>query len=106
MKPINARSTAWLPITLLDRAGAPAVPSQLNYRIDCVSTGQAVRALTALPPAAELEITLSPNDNRIIEPTSSEETRRVTVVASYGSAGDQVTGQIDYVVSNLPFVGS
>lgn len=105
MKVVNQGTTASRVVELLDQNGAPGVPTALSYRIDCVTSGQVVRALTPLTPAATVEITLTPADTAIVNPRNNQETKRLTVVAQYGGENDQVTGQFDYVVHRLPYLG-
>lgn len=101
---VNERTTAYLSVTFRDKAGDPAAPTAVQYRIDCTTTGQAVRGMTAVTPASAVEITLTADDNAIRVNANRSEIRRVTVVASYGSSTDQVTSEHDYSVTNMPFV--
>ena len=101
---VNERTTAYLQIVFRDKAGALATPTAVTYRIDCLTSGQAVRASTAVSPASEVEIVLTADDNAIRQADSRAEARRVTVVASYGSTADQATARFDYAVTNLDFV--
>ena len=101
---VNERTTAYLTVTFKDKAGALAVPTQVQYRIDCLTSGQAVRALSTVAPASAVEITLSADDNAIRVDSNRAEIRRVTVVASYGGNADQVTAFEDYSVTNLKFI--
>ena len=96
----NERSTAWLTVSFKDKAGALAAPASANYRVDCLTTGTAIRAETALTPASSIEITLTPGDNAIVAAANVRETRRVTIKAAYGAA-DEIKDQYDYVVENL-----
>lgn len=101
MATVNENSTAWLSLSLKDRAGEPAQPPQsVIYRIDCLTSGAVIREDTAVTPAGEIELVLTPADNRVIDTSRGSERRRVTVVAAYGE-GDQVTGAYDYEVRNL-----
>lgn len=97
---VTEGSTAWLAIAFLDRAGQAQAPATVTYRIDCLTTGQVMRADTALPAAVELEIVLSPTDNRIVDPAHATERRRVTVRAENG-ADDAVNSEFHYDVRNL-----
>lgn len=101
---INEKTTAYLPLAFRDKGGKLAAPTAITYRIDCLTTGQAVKAWSALSPAAEAEITLSASDNAILG-ANDRERRLVTVIAAYGpSNDDQVTGEFSYDVRNLKFV--
>lgn len=97
---VKEQSTSYLTVTFKDKAGAVAAPASATYRIDCLTTGTAIKAATALTPAATVEITIAPNENRIVTPGNTRERRRVTVTASYG-ASDGVNEEFDYDVVNL-----
>lgn len=101
MDQVNEGSTAYLTVAFADKTGAPAVPASVNYRIDDITNNRVIRAVTALSPAASIEITLTPADNAISG--AAAETHRVTVTASYG-ASDALNSQYDYQVVNLQFV--
>lgn len=100
MPDVRERSTAYLTVSFRDKDGNLAAPTAANYRIDCVTTGAAIRGVTALTPASTIQITLTPADNAIVQTKDVRETRRVTVHAEYG-AGDEVNDQYDYDVVNL-----
>lgn len=103
MEAINEKSTAYLTVNFLDKTGAAAVPSSAWYRIDCLMTGEAVRASTALSAASSVEITLNKDDNTMRNPGNPTETRRVTISAVFG-AGDEFHDQYDYSVVNLTYL--
>lgn len=103
MATVNEGSTAYLSVSFSDKAGAPAQPDAVSYRIDCVTTGQVVLAETPLAPAASVEIVLTPTYNAILAAGNRVERKRVTVVASYGAA-DAVNDAYDYHVRNLAAV--
>lgn len=49
------------------------------------------------------DIQLTAQDTAIISKTNPSEIKRVTVVAVYSAPDDQVTGQYDFEVVNVPF---
>ena len=102
MMQVNEGTTAYLSATFADKTGIAEVPTTVVYRIDDVRSGTEIRGATAVSAASTVEITLSPADNRILGTAQNYETRRVTVVASYG-ASDQVTAEYTYRVT--PLVG-
>ena len=102
MMQVNEGTTAYLSATFSDKTGNADTPSTITYRIDDVRSGTEIRDATTITAASTVEISLSPTDNRILNATQSYETRRVTVVASYG-ASDQVTAEYTYRVT--PLVG-
>lgn len=104
MNIVNKSSTSYVTISLKDKAGAAAAPTAITYRIDCLTTGFNVRPWTAVAPAASVEITLTADDNAIVEESNQRERRRITVVAAYGAGGDdQIVDEYDYEVRNLKF---
>lgn len=101
---VNEGSSCEISIDFTGPDGLPAVPGAVVYRVDCATTGVAIRPETAIDPAASVVILVTPDDTAIVDPASTSERRRVTVVASYG-AGDALTGEYEFAVRNLRFVG-
>ena len=64
------------------------------------SNNQQVKGWTDLTAAESVEITITDEDNAIINPAFLEETKVVTVQAGYG-AGDKVNDEYEYLVKNL-----
>jgi len=99
---VNEKSTAYLTVAFTDKDGGPAIPASVSYRIDNAANGAAIRAPTALDPAASIEITLTLADNTIGVAASRFETHVVTVTAVYG-ASDELREEYRYQVRNLDF---
>lgn len=99
---INEGSSGELVVDFTDPAGLPSVPSSVVYRIDCTTTGQAIRASTPIAPSSSITIPITVLDTNIVAEANASERRRVTVTASYG-AGESLTGEYDYVVRNLRY---
>lgn len=102
---VNEGSTAWLTARFRNRAGQLDTPSAVSYSVWCVTNAQEIRALTSVTAAAELELELTPADNRIVSTSNRRELRRVTVWAAFG-AGQAHNDQFDYWVHNLTRVTS
>ena len=101
---VNDKSTAWLTVSLSDRYGNPSPPSSVVYRIDCLSTGQNIlAATTVMSPGASFDIQILAAYDAIINSANSEEIKRLTITAIYGS-NDQLTAQYDWIVVNLPYI--
>lgn len=100
MKLVAERSTAYLTVSFIDKAGGLESPASVQYRIDCETTGQVVRDWTTVPPGPSVEIVLTPTDNAMQDATNESERRTVTVVATYGAA-DSVRDRSEYYVRNL-----
>ena len=95
MATYNEGSTVRLDLAWLDFDGAAALPLSAEYRIDCDSTGLAVRPATALAPGAALVLT--PADTAVLGDGSAPEQRRITLVARWG-ADDQIVREYLYTV--------
>lgn len=103
MEQVNEKSTAYLTITFRDKAGAAQAPASARYSIHDVGSGEEIRGETEIAtPGSTVEITLTPEDNRLLRAGSSER-RRVTVTAEYGSE-DAVKAEYAYRVVNLASV--
>ena len=101
MNSVNEKSTAYVEATFKDKDGVNAAPTAARYRIDCVTTGTAVKGWTAISSPGEVEeITIKPDDVAIITDGNAEEIKRVTVEATYGT-DDSVYEQYDLTVKNL-----
>lgn len=100
MEHVNERSTAYLTVTPKDKTGVAQAPTTLTYRIDDVFTGTEILDDTSVAPGSSVELTLTPEQNRILSATNSVERRRVTVTAAFG-ASDQVCSEYVYEVVNL-----
>ena len=97
---VKEGSSAKLRVDFFDESGAPAAPSAVSVRIECLTTGTEIRAETSVTPAQSVTVDITPTENRIIDPARSTERRRVTVRSQYG-AGEALNEQYDYVVQNL-----
>jgi hypothetical protein len=60
------------------------VPTTARYRIDDRTTGDAIRAWTDLTPAASIEISITPDDNKIVSSSRRSERRQITVETNTG----------------------
>lgn len=97
---VNEGSTAYVTVSLKDKAGALAAPASLTYSLHCLTTGAVLRDDVALTPGSQVEITLTPADNAIQNAGNLYETRLLTVAAGYG-AGDALQADYEYQVKNL-----
>lgn len=102
MEQVNEKSTAYLTVAFTDKDGVPAAPASATYRIDDATGAGAIRASTALGAGASVEITLTKEDNAIVNAANRFETRVVTVIAVYG-ASDELRDEYRYQVKNLDY---
>ena len=79
---------------------AGTTPTTARYRVDCVSTGEAIRAWTNLTPAESIEITLTPDDNKIVSSQRREERRQLTIETNTG-LDTQTRERVFWTVKNI-----
>lgn len=98
---VQEKSTAYLTVTLRDKAGVAAQPASAEYWIDDHESGVSVRAPTALSPTAGVvEIMLNKVDNTFVAQTRTSERRRVTIHGVYGT-NDELYSEYVYRIANL-----
>lgn len=101
---VNENSTRYLDITFKDETGALAAPNLVKYRVDCITTGTAVKPLTTVnAPGSTMRITLKKTETAIITDTNSQELKRVSIIAEYGT-GDEENDEYDFYVKNLTYI--
>lgn len=103
IKTINEKSTAYFALSFTGKDGLPETPEAISYRIDCVTTGTAIKTDTSLSPAPSVELTVASDDNRIITASNENEKRVVTVTATYNGV-EKITEQHEYFVRNLAYI--
>lgn len=102
---VNAGSTSWINVNLVDQYGAPAAPIAFKYQIDDILSGtNIVPEQTLATPGAAFQITVTAAQNLILNAANAQEYRRLTTTAVYGDGTDRITATYDWVVNALPFV--
>lgn len=100
---VNENNSAYLDITFKDENDALAAPNSVIYRIDCVTTGTAIKDPTTVnTPGSSMRITLDKTHTAIIG-TNKQELKRVSVTAVYG-ANDEENDEYDFYVKNLKYI--
>ena len=83
-----------------DRAtSAASTPTNVYYRIDCLTTAQTVTDWTAATPGASEDIAITATENAIRSDGNQYELKQLTVAADYGLA-TQVTESVTWTVTN------
>lgn len=100
MRNVNERGTLYVTVKFYDLDDALFTPVTAAYRVDCLTSGHEVRAWTDLVPATSVTITLTNDDNRIIDSAHSREIRQL-VVRYVDEAGNEQKSQAQYRVDNL-----
>lgn len=84
-----------------DRATqAASVPTNIKYRLDCLTTGYAILDWTTVSAASSATISVTAAQNAILDESNSYENKRLTVAGDYGLS-TQVTEFATYQVTNL-----
>lgn len=97
---VNERTTSYVTVAFLDRAGAPSVPNSVTYSTRCKTTGVAIKTNVSVTPAASVLITLDAADSTIQNQANATEDKLLTVRAVYGT-GDECNSEYAWQVINL-----
>lgn len=84
-----------------DRATAAAsVPTNLYYRVDCLTTGKELAGWTSVSAASSASISITATHNAIQDQSNAYETKQLTVSADHGLS-TQVRETAVWTVSNI-----
>lgn len=75
-------------------------PTNVKYRLDCLTTGQIVLDWTSVTPGETVSITVTPTQNAIVNDGNTHERKQLMVAADYGLS-TQFIDSIDYEITNL-----
>ena len=100
MRNVNERGTIYVTIKFYDLQDEPFEPASVDYRIDCLTSGEEIRAWTTVTPAESVSIPITGSDNRIVASCHSREIRQL-VVRYADSLGNAQKSQAQYRVDNL-----
>ena len=76
------------------------VPTNVSYRIDCLTTGVAILDWTSVSADDEVSITITPTQNALRDQCNARETRQLTVAADYGLSG-QFLDSVSFELENV-----
>lgn len=100
---VNENTSAFMTIVPKNTSGVAATPDSMSYRIDCETTGTAIKAETSLTPGTSVAVTVTPTENRIITSSNVEEIRCLTVKCVYTTSTDEIQEQLRWRVKNLEY---
>lgn len=101
---VNEGSIAYLTVKFKDKTGALATPASATWEVHDRESGSVLLAATAIAPIANtVELTLTPAINTFIDSSNDEETRRVTIKATWG-VGNTTNAEVDYDIVDLEWV--
>ena len=84
-----------------DRATqANVTPTNVKYRLDCLTTGAAIADWTTATPGTTVAITTTPEQNAIRDQGQYSERKQLTVAADYGLS-TQYVETFDYWVESV-----
>lgn len=84
-----------------NRADSSAdTPASIKYRIDCLTTGRAIKDWTTVTPGTSVEIAVTGSENAIQDDCNDYEVKQLTVQSDAG-ASDQCRGRKTWRVENL-----
>jgi hypothetical protein len=102
METFKERKTGWITPAFKNRSGVAAVPTSARYRLDDEKSSTEILDWTSLTPASSIEITITPAQNALIDPTRDEEIHVLTVESTF-AAGDVMPAEYRFKVRSLKF---
>jgi hypothetical protein len=81
-------------------AGAASIPTNIRYRLDCLTTGYVISDWTVVSPASSVSIAVTATQNAIRSSCNRREQKQITVAANYGLS-TQINETAVYEVQNL-----
>lgn len=100
MRNVNEKGTLYVTVKFYDLDDDLFTPTSADYRVDCLTSGYEIRDWTAITPATSVTVTLTGEDNRIVDSRHSREIRQL-VVRYVDEAGNEQKSQAQYRVDNL-----
>lgn len=100
LKEYNEGQSFTATFKFFDSGYVPSSPTTARYRVDCLTTGNEIRGWTTVTPAQTLNISVSPEDNRIVSSANPFERRQLVVQSNYGTSTQSVQTS-DWLVKNL-----
>ena len=97
---VNEGSFYDVTANFLDSANAPTVPDSVRYKIDCETSGKAIRGWTSVTPAATVTITATAAENAIVSDINRSETKVMTIQVDQGT-DRQYNSNRKWLVLNL-----
>ena len=75
-------------------------PTNVYYRLDCLTSGAVLLDWTSVTPGETLNITVTPTQNAIQNTCNPYERKQLLIAADYGLA-TQFVESIDWEITNL-----
>lgn len=94
---VMERAETNLTANLLNDSDVPTAPTALQYRIDDAVTGEEILPWTNLTPAAQVTITVTPEQNRILNRMNRVEERQLTLRGDNEATLGQIVWQVERV---------
>ena len=101
---VNEKTTAIVTVAFKDEDGSAVTPTAAYYRLDCITTGKAIKAETAISGLdTSVDITITATENAIQTASNSEEEKALTVRFTYSAGTKQGVAEYRYKVRNLAY---
>lgn len=101
---VNEGSVAYLTVKFYDKSNNLAAPASATWEVHDLESGSVLLAATAIAPIANtVELTLTPAINTFVNSLNDEETRRVTIKATWG-VNNTTNAEVDYNIADLSWV--
>ena len=100
MRSVNESGTLYITAKFYDVNDTLFTPAAADYRIDCLTSGEEIRAWTTLTPATSVTIAVTGDDTKIVNQARGREIRQLVIRYTDGS-GNSTTNQTQFRVDNL-----
>lgn len=97
---VQERSSITVTAYFRDSDNAAEAPTTIHYRIDDLTTGDAIKAWTSVSAAASASITVTSAENKIVSNGNTRERRQITVSADKGTTTETRDTAEWFVVNN------
>lgn len=99
---LNDGSRCWVKAKFFDKAGLPQIPSAMQYRLDCETTGENIIGWTPFAPTdTSVEIFIDAPFNNIIRSQNPIERKVLTVQANSDDPANVFNDTQEWDVVNL-----
>ena len=94
------KSSFALTVYFRDSADAAEAPTTVDYRIDDIDRRESITGWTSVTPGVSVSITVTANENRMLNHSFLREKRQITVSADKGLDGE-TRDTIQWYVENI-----
>lgn len=76
--------------SVYNESGSSYTPSTARYKVECLTNRRSIRSYTTLTAATSMQISITPDDNVILNDLNRTERRQITVQTDHGTDSQKV----------------